>query len=58
MIFLMSKYVGVDSKHFDVKLKAIESGDPFSLFDKADSLFGKRSEIQDTHDRFVNRDLK
>ena len=53
MIFLMSKYLGQTLKFFDIKLKVTENGDTISLFDETNTLFGKRYEIQDTHDRGV-----
>lgn len=53
---VISKYVGETSKHIDRILTQAQSMHAVLLFDEADTLFGKRTEIKDAHDRFANAD--
>ncbi len=53
---VISKYVGETSKHIDRILRQAQSMHAVLLFDEADTLFGKRTEIKDAHDRFANAD--
>jgi SpoVK/Ycf46/Vps4 family AAA+-type ATPase len=53
---ITSKYVGETSKNIDRILSTARDMDIVLLFDEADSLFGKRTEIKDAHDRFANTD--
>jgi hypothetical protein len=53
---VVSKYVGETSKHLQRVLAEAEAMDCVLLFDEADALFGKRTEINDAHDRFANTD--
>jgi hypothetical protein len=53
---IVSKYVGETSKNLDRILQRAKSQDLVLLFDEADALFGKRTEIKDAHDRFANTD--
>lgn len=52
----ISKYVGETSKNIERILSRASSMDVILLFDEADALFGKRTEIKDAHDRFANTD--
>ena len=51
-----SKYVGETSKNIEKILSQAKNMDIVLMFDEADSLFGKRTEIKDAHDRFANAD--
>jgi SpoVK/Ycf46/Vps4 family AAA+-type ATPase len=51
---VMSKYIGETEKNLRRIFDAAESGGAILLFDEADALFGKRSEVKDSHDRFAN----
>lgn len=49
-----SKYVGDTEKQLSRLLAAAEQADVILLFDEADSLFGKRTDVKDANDRFAN----
>jgi ATPase family associated with various cellular activities (AAA) len=51
---VISKYIGETEKNLRRVFDAAESGGALLLFDEADALFGKRSEIKDSHDRYAN----
>jgi hypothetical protein len=51
---VVSKYIGETEKNLARIFAAAESGGAILLFDEADALFGKRSEVQDSHDRYAN----
>jgi len=53
---VVSKYVGESSKNLERILSRAKSMNVVLLFDEADSLFGKRTEIKDAHDRYANTD--
>lgn len=53
---VVSKYVGETSKNLDTILSRAQHMDVVLLFDEADALLGKRTEIKDAHDRFANTD--
>lgn len=53
---IVSKYVGETSKNLDRILTRAAGMGIVLLFDEADALFGKRTEIKDAHDRFANTD--
>ena len=53
---VVSKYVGETSKNIEQILSRAQRMDAVLLFDEADSLFGKRTDINDAHDRFANTD--
>jgi SpoVK/Ycf46/Vps4 family AAA+-type ATPase len=53
---VVSKYVGETSQNLQRVLARAEHMDAVLLFDEADALFGKRTEIRDAHDRFANTD--
>ncbi len=52
----VSKYVGETAKNLDRTLRRAAEIDAVLLFDEADALFGRRTEIRDAHDRFANTD--
>jgi hypothetical protein len=51
---VVSKYIGETEKNLAKIFSAAEAGGAILLFDEADALFGKRSEVQDAHDRYAN----
>ena len=51
---VVSKYIGDTEKNLCRLFDAAEDGGTILFFDEADSLFGKRSEVKDSHDRFAN----
>jgi predicted nucleic acid-binding protein len=51
---VVSKYIGETEKNLRRVFDAAESGGVILLFDEADALFGKRSEVRDSHDRYAN----
>jgi len=51
---IVSKYIGETEKNLDRIFAAAEQGDAVLLFDEADALFGKRSDVKDAHDRYAN----
>ncbi|HEY6891032.1 MAG TPA: ATP-binding protein, partial [Solirubrobacter sp.] len=51
---VVSKYVGETEKNLRAVFDAAENGGAVLLFDEADALFGKRSEVKDSHDRYAN----
>ncbi len=51
---VVSKYIGETEKNLGALFDAAEGGGVILLFDEADALFGKRSEVRDSHDRYAN----
>jgi len=51
---VMSKYIGETEKNLRRVFDAADQGGSILLFDEADALFGKRSDVKDSHDRFAN----
>ncbi|MEG2607256.1 MAG: ATP-binding protein [Lachnospiraceae bacterium] len=56
MSAVMSKYIGETQKNLDVIFEEIKRSQSILFFDEADSLFGKRSEVHDSHDKYANAD--
>ncbi|MEO1208788.1 MAG: ATP-binding protein [Cyanobacteria bacterium J06638_20] len=54
---VVSKYIGETEKNLRRVFDAAESGSVILLFDEADALFGKRSEVKDSHDRYANIEI-
>ena len=52
-----SKYIGETEKNLSRIFDAAEAGGCVLFFDEADALFGKRSEVKDSHDRYANADV-
>ncbi|GAC1533878.1 MAG: hypothetical protein NVS2B8_22340 [Vulcanimicrobiaceae bacterium] len=50
----MNKYIGETEKNLRKVFDAAEDGGAILFFDEADALFGKRSEVRDSHDRYAN----
>jgi AAA+ superfamily predicted ATPase len=51
---VVSKYIGETEKNLRQVFDAAEDSGAILLFDEADALFGKRSEVKDSHDRYAN----
>ena len=51
---VVSKYIGETEKNLRKVFDAAERGGAVLLFDEADAIFGKRSEVKDSHDRHAN----
>jgi hypothetical protein len=54
---VVSKYIGETEKNLRRVFDAAEEGGAILLFDEADALFGKRSEVKDSHDRYANLEI-
>jgi AAA+ superfamily predicted ATPase len=54
---VVSKYIGETEKNLRAVFDAAEQGGVILLFDEADALFGKRSEVRDSHDRYANVEI-
>ncbi|MBB4700558.1 ATP-binding protein [Sphaerisporangium siamense] len=54
---VVSKYIGETEKNLRRVFDAAERGGAVLLFDEADALFGRRSEIKDSHDRYANLEV-
>jgi ATPase family associated with various cellular activities (AAA) len=51
---VVSKYIGETEKHLSAVFDGAEGSGAVLLFDEADALFGRRSEVRDSHDRYAN----
>lgn len=51
---IVSKYIGETEKNLKKIFGEAEIGNAILFFDEADALFGKRSEVNDSHDRYAN----
>lgn len=51
---VVNKYIGETEKNLKKIFDAAENGGAILLFDEADALFGKRSDVKDSHDRYSN----
>lgn len=51
---VVSKYIGETEKNLERVFDAAEESGAVLLFDEADALFGKRSDVRDSHDRYAN----
>jgi hypothetical protein len=51
---VVSKYIGETEKNLRRVFDAAQTAGAVLLFDEADALFGKRSEVKDSHDRYAN----
>ena len=54
---LVSKYIGETEKNLRRVFDAAEESGAILLFDECDALFGKRSEVRDSHDRYANLEV-
>ena len=54
---IVSKYIGETEKNLKKVFDAAERSGAILFFDEADALFGKRSEVKDSHDRYANIEI-
>jgi len=54
---VVSKYIGETEKNLRRLFDAAEEGAALLFFDECDALFGKRSEVKDSHDRYANIEI-
>lgn len=54
---VVSKYIGETEKNLRRVFDAAEQCGAILFFDEADALFGKRSEVKDSHDRYANIEI-
>jgi hypothetical protein len=54
---VVSKYIGETEKNLNRVFEAAEDGGVVLLFDEADAIFGKRTEVKDSHDRYANIEI-
>jgi len=51
---IVSKYIGETEKNLSRIFEEAETSNAILFFDEADALFGKRTEVKDSHDRYAN----
>ncbi|MCC5905116.1 MAG: ATP-binding protein [Balneolaceae bacterium] len=54
---IVSKYIGETEKNLSKLFDKAENKDWILFFDEADALFGKRTEVSDSHDRYANQEV-
>jgi SpoVK/Ycf46/Vps4 family AAA+-type ATPase len=54
---IVSKYIGETEKNLERIFREGTTANAIIFFDEADSLFGKRSEVRDSHDRYANIEI-
>jgi SpoVK/Ycf46/Vps4 family AAA+-type ATPase len=54
---VVNKYIGETEKNLRRLFDAAEGSGAILFFDEADALFGKRSEVKDSHDRYANIEI-
>jgi AAA+ superfamily predicted ATPase len=54
---VVSKYIGESEKNLDVVFTEAEQSGALLVFNEADVLFSKRSEVRDAHDRYANMEV-
>jgi hypothetical protein len=54
---VVSKYIGETERNLRSVFDAAEAGGVALFFDEADALFGERSEVRDSHDRYANLEV-
>ena len=54
---VVSKYIGETEKNLEKIFQQGENKDWVLFFDEADALFGKRTNVNDSHDRFANQEI-
>jgi SpoVK/Ycf46/Vps4 family AAA+-type ATPase len=54
---VVSKYIGETEKNLASIFAEAETSNAILFFDEADALFGKRSEVRDSHDRYANIEI-
>ena len=54
---MVSKYIGETEKSLDVIFDGAEGKEWILFFDEADALFGKRTSVKDSHDKYSNQEV-
>jgi SpoVK/Ycf46/Vps4 family AAA+-type ATPase len=54
---VVSKYIGETEKNLELVFTSAKDKDWILFFDEADALFGKRTDVKDTHDRYANQEV-
>jgi len=54
---VVSKYIGETEKNLEKVFQKAENKEWILFFDEADALFGKRSNVKDSHDRYANQEV-
>jgi SpoVK/Ycf46/Vps4 family AAA+-type ATPase len=54
---VVSKYIGETEKNLSAIFAAAENSNAILFFDEAEALYGKRSEVRDSHDRYANIEI-
>jgi len=54
---VVDKYIGVTEKNLKRLFDAADISDLVLFFDEADALFGRRTEVRDSHDRYANLEI-
>ena len=54
---VVSKYIGETEKNLDRLFTGARAGHAILFFDECDALFGKRTSVQDAHDRYANIEI-
>jgi SpoVK/Ycf46/Vps4 family AAA+-type ATPase len=54
---VISKYIGETEKNLERIFVEADSSNAILFFDEADAIFGKRSEVRDSHDRYANVEI-
>jgi SpoVK/Ycf46/Vps4 family AAA+-type ATPase len=54
---VVSKYIGETEKNLAVVFSEVGQADVQLFFDEADALFGKRTDVSDSHDRYADREI-
>lgn len=54
---VVGKYIGETEKNLAAAFAAARRTGAVLLFDEADALFGKRSDVKDSHDRYANIEI-
>ena len=54
---IVSKYIGETEKNLRQVFATAQASHSILFFDEADALFGKRTEVKDSHDRYANQEI-
>ncbi|HEY1984127.1 MAG TPA: ATP-binding protein [Terracidiphilus sp.] len=54
---VVSKYIGETEKNLTAIFSTAQASGAILFFDEADALFGKRSDVKDSHDRYANMEI-
>jgi hypothetical protein len=54
---MVSKYIGETEKNLNRVFTEAQTSNAILFFDEADAIFGKRSEVKDSHDRYANIEI-